>query len=984
MPFRPYPGDELTIGERTYSIAEHPAAPGMAYGQSGRRGTVYKLIDQKDQAWALKVFLRQFREPRLVGQAEKIRKYLKLPGLRACERDVLTSSKYLGLIRKNRELTYSVLMPWIDGKTWFEILTAGEPIPEEMGLQMAGSLIRILLSMEERSLAHCDLSGPNVIVTDEGTIELVDLEEMYSTDLSKPEVIPGGSPGYSHKTSPEGLWNARSDRFAGAILIAEMLGWSDERVRKASWGEGYFNPDEMQTNCERYHIHERVLNERWGKDVAEYFERAWRSESLMECATFAEWMAAVPECVPGREEVSKSVKVDPVAVGGDFNQDKPELDEGAVSRIEEIETEMSTVQMDERVWICPVCKREVGILLEVCPFCEGKVQDSELTQAALGEGRHPRRRSLLTLPVVAILLTVMLIVWLGGTYLHNRAGVRGTQTAIAFVLDKTESAIETTPRNISTQTTTPSPYLTLTSSPVYLDTSDPSSTQDGESLPTGSCYRLAFVADVTIPDNTTMAAGEIFTKTWRVRNSGSCAWDIGFKFKLTYGESMEGTELTLDKAISPGEETDLSIVMTAPDDPGTYQGNWRMTTSSGAFFGDEIYVLITVGEGEAATSTPILGVGSLMISEVDGMEMVYVPAGTFLMGSTSDDPDANADEFPQHEVYLDAFWIDRTEVTNAMYAVFLNLKGNQLEDGKTWLDADDGDARIKLSGGEWQAQSGYENHPVGEVTWYGAEAYCEWAGRRLPTEAEWEKAARGDDGRTYPWGEGIDCDHAQYNACPGDTIPVGSKTSGISPYGALDMAGNVWEWVADRYYTDYYEESPRENPLGPISGGYRVLRGGLWFSPPSHVRASDRGRLNPKEAYIYAGFRCATEFPSKSIFGSPIPNTGLIGLVGIWVRTSTESCCFEKVIIREFSGEYYVRVWYTGHIQYLGEWEEQKAEISSVHTTYSPDADEYLSITWNPGGDYELLCQMSLLEDGTLEIWMHDEGSVGRQILVRE
>ena len=212
------------------------------------------------------------------------------------------------------------------------------------------------------------------------------------------------------------------------------------------------------------------------------------------------------------------------------------------------------------------------------------------------------------------------------------------------------------------------------------------------------------------------------------------------------------------------------------------------------------------------------------ISEIDGMEMVYIPAGTFLMGSSSDDPDTYPDEFPQHEVYLDAFWIDRTEVTNAMYAAFLNAEGNRSEGGATWLDADDYGVWIEESSGEWSPMSGYEDHPVVEVTWYGAKAYCEWAGRRLPTEAEWEKAARGEDGRLYPWGDDSpNCNLANYNLCGEGTDEVGMKPDGARPYGALDMAGNVWEWVADWYDDGYFDSTLTINPTGPSSGKYRFV-----------------------------------------------------------------------------------------------------------------------------------------------------------------
>lgn len=163
------------------------------------------------------------------------------------------------------------------------------------------------------------------------------------------------------------------------------------------------------------------------------------------------------------------------------------------------------------------------------------------------------------------------------------------------------SGLTQTAAAMPTETPSPSPTATNTLGPT--NTPQASPTQDGAGLPTASCYRLAFVSDVTVPDNTTMTPGEIFTKTWRVRNSGSCNWEIGFKFKLTYGESMGGAALTLDKVVNPGDEFDLSIVMTAPSDPGSYQGNWRMTTTNGTFFGDEVYVLIIVGEGNTTTPT---------------------------------------------------------------------------------------------------------------------------------------------------------------------------------------------------------------------------------------------------------------------------------------------------------------------------------------------------------------------------------------------
>jgi serine/threonine-protein kinase len=235
------------------------------------------------------------------------------------------------------------------------------------------------------------------------------------------------------------------------------------------------------------------------------------------------------------------------------------------------------------------------------------------------------------------------------------------------------------------------------------------------------------------------------------------------------------------------------------------------------------------------------------------MKMVFVPGGEFIMGS-----DVYYDEKPIHLVRLNAFWIDQTEITNAMFAAFLNEHSNLLGDRITALDTKDEDAHIHLADGSWQAIQGYEAHPVVEVTWYGAVAYCSWAGRRLPTEAEWEKAARGTDRRIYPWGnDEPNADMLNFNYEIGDTSKVGSYPKGSSPYGALDMAGNIWEWTADWYVQTYYVNSPSVNPLGPDSGAYRVLRGGAWSYRDTYARSMHRSKGAPFVSHDFIGFRCA-------------------------------------------------------------------------------------------------------------------------------
>lgn len=244
------------------------------------------------------------------------------------------------------------------------------------------------------------------------------------------------------------------------------------------------------------------------------------------------------------------------------------------------------------------------------------------------------------------------------------------------------------------------------------------------------------------------------------------------------------------------------------------------------------------------TATPALGIGSTMISPRDGMTMMYVPEGGFLMGSEGGD----SDESPVHTVYLDAYWIDQTEVTNAQYQ-------QCVEDGACSLPDETG----SYSRNNYYGNSAYADYPVIDVNWNQANDYCEWAGRRLPTEAEWEKAARGTDGRTYPWGEkSPSADLANYNGNVGDTTEVGSYPAGASPYGALDMAGNVLEWVADWYDEDYYASSPLENPQVPAGGDYRVIRGGSWWWWEG-LRTAYRTSYDNADSNLRIGFRCAMD-----------------------------------------------------------------------------------------------------------------------------
>ena len=241
--------------------------------------------------------------------------------------------------------------------------------------------------------------------------------------------------------------------------------------------------------------------------------------------------------------------------------------------------------------------------------------------------------------------------------------------------------------------------------------------------------------------------------------------------------------------------------------------------------------------------------------------MALIPAGEFEMGTdpsevpqlvqwakkwySSAESIWFEDEAPRHTVYLDTFYMDRYEVTNALYKKFMDATGHKAPE--YWDDH-----KFNAS-----------DHPVGKVTWDDAVAYTKWAEKRLPTEAEWEKAARGGlVGKKYPCGDSISHDDANYSGTGGKDIweytsPVGSFNP--NSYGLYDMAGNVWEWCADWDDSGYYSRSPERNPTGPNDGIVRVVRGGSWYRYPIFLRVADRGRNNPPYSYSLSGFRCVSQ-----------------------------------------------------------------------------------------------------------------------------
>ncbi|WP_447972773.1 formylglycine-generating enzyme family protein [Nitrospira sp. Kam-Ns4a] len=236
----------------------------------------------------------------------------------------------------------------------------------------------------------------------------------------------------------------------------------------------------------------------------------------------------------------------------------------------------------------------------------------------------------------------------------------------------------------------------------------------------------------------------------------------------------------------------------------------------------------------------------------DGAPMVLIPGGEFVMGSP--DGEGLDNEQPEHKVWVDAFYLDKYEVTNGRYEKFMEETGHAMP--KFWEQLD---------------LTVHSELPVIGVSWQDAKAYCEWAEKRLPTEAEWEYAARGTDHRRYPWGNAAPNDqlanygkkwsHKFYN----DRLePVTSHEAGKSPFGIYNMAGNVFEWVADWYEIKYYRRSPERNPTGPSEGELKVMRGGSWNFASEYLRTTSRMQMKPIEREADLGIRCARNVGQSS------------------------------------------------------------------------------------------------------------------------
>lgn len=266
--------------------------------------------------------------------------------------------------------------------------------------------------------------------------------------------------------------------------------------------------------------------------------------------------------------------------------------------------------------------------------------------------------------------------------------------------------------------------------------------------------------------------------------------------------------------------------------------------------------------GVVLVAVPAVTVAEGLEKEVtgkDGAPMVLIPEGSFPMGVPHGDRDGGRDEYPRHDVFVSNFYIDKFELTNGRYLEFVKATRHRIPQNPK-------NATRNLWEGETIAES-LIDRPVINVDWADAQAYCQWAGKRLPTEAEWEKAAKGTADRRFPWGNVEPTNkHLNFNQQwigEKTLMPVGSYEAGKSPFGVYDMAGNVWEWVNDWYDARYYEKSPAKNPTGPETGTKRVLRGSGWQNETPTVRIFTRVDSDPTIRNESTGFRCAMDARTK-------------------------------------------------------------------------------------------------------------------------
>jgi hypothetical protein len=332
--FNPSPRDHVTIGGLPYTVMPHPAVPSFAFGQEGRKAFVYQLSGGPDQGlYALKKFKEAFRLPELVDICDQLARFARWPGLEVCNRVCLNADRHPDVLNAYPDLLYAVLMPWIGGSTWYDIVIGETPLTRLEALAYANATAQVLAAIEEAGLAHCDISAANVIINpNTQRAHLIDVEDLYAPGFSPPASLPAGTDGYAHHTARDGIWEPEADRFAGAVIIAEMAGWFVPEVRHEAEEEHYFAADEMQQDSPRYRLMRNSLSS-ITPPLAGLFDAAWFSDTLADAPSLREWQAVISE-VYQRESVARVAPewrslslpgVDPAAAPAPESAAEPEV-----------------------------------------------------------------------------------------------------------------------------------------------------------------------------------------------------------------------------------------------------------------------------------------------------------------------------------------------------------------------------------------------------------------------------------------------------------------------------------------------------------------------------------------------------------------------------------------------------------------------------------------------------------------------------------
>ena len=322
--FNPSPRDQIVIGGLRYEVMPHPAVETFAFGQEGRKAFVFQLAALDDgRLYALKKFKLAFRVPELLAICDDLASFAAIPGLEVCRRQCLNARQHGDILAVYPDLEYAVLMPWIGGNTWYDIVVKMTPLTKSRTATLAWATATVLAALEEAGLAHCDLSSGNVIVDlDRGQTHLIDVEDLYAPGFSPPGALPAGSEGYAHYTAANGLWQPDADRFAGAVLLAEMLAWHDPAIREAAEDEHYFSISEMQQDSQRYWLMRDALGRLDGR-LVDLFEQAWGSAELSDCPPLWAWAEVIEEQYR-QERVAHIVsEFRPIVPSGDAGEPTP-------------------------------------------------------------------------------------------------------------------------------------------------------------------------------------------------------------------------------------------------------------------------------------------------------------------------------------------------------------------------------------------------------------------------------------------------------------------------------------------------------------------------------------------------------------------------------------------------------------------------------------------------------------------------------------